>query len=83
MRQNLGHRVANLLADAQLTLRAAGRGTLLLMMAGHGRKSPRHAREWDTSIVICPVETNGARMAGKNPAIAFPQFQLKKIRALR
>jgi hypothetical protein len=46
------------------------------------RKSPRHARVWDTSIVICPVETN-ERMAGKNPAIALPQFQLKKIRALR
>ncbi|WP_342741114.1 hypothetical protein [Bradyrhizobium sp. B117] len=75
--------MANLLADAQLTLRAAGRGTLLLVVARHRRKSPRRARVWDTSIVICPVETNEARMAGKNPAIALPQFQLKKIRALR
>jgi hypothetical protein len=41
------------------------------------------ARAWDTSIVICPVETNEARMAGKNPAIALPQLQFKKIRALR
>jgi hypothetical protein len=83
LRQNLGYRVANLLADAQLTLRAAGRGTFLLVVAGHRRKSPRRARVWDTSIVICPVETNEAWMAGKNPAIALPQFQLKKIRALR
>ncbi|WP_271600382.1 hypothetical protein [Bradyrhizobium sp. CCBAU 45384] len=83
LRQNIGYRVANLLADAQLTLRAAGRGTLFLMMPWHGRKSPQRARVWDTSIVICPVETNGAWMAGKNPAIALPQFQLKKIRALR
>ncbi|WFU29123.1 hypothetical protein QA649_00250 [Bradyrhizobium sp. CB1717] len=75
--------MANLLADAQLTLRAAGRGTFFLVVAGHGRKSPRRARVWDTSIVICPVETNEAWMAGKNPAIALPQFQLKKIQALR
>jgi hypothetical protein len=38
LRQNLGYRMANLLADPQLTLRAAGRGTLFLMMAGHGLK---------------------------------------------
>ncbi|MCS3542313.1 hypothetical protein ACK28Q_42850 [Bradyrhizobium japonicum] len=61
LRQNLGHRVANLLADTQLALRAARRGTFLLMVAGHGWKSPRRARVWDTSIVICPVETNAAR----------------------
>ncbi|CUU14123.1 hypothetical protein CDS [Bradyrhizobium sp.] len=36
LRQNLGHRVANLLADTQLALRAARRGTFLLMVAGHG-----------------------------------------------
>jgi hypothetical protein len=37
LRQNLGHRMANLFADAQLALRAsAWRGTLLLMVAGHG-----------------------------------------------
>jgi hypothetical protein len=83
LRQNLGYRVANLLADAQLTLRPAGRGAFFLMMARHSRKSPCRARVWDTSIVVCPVETNAARMAGKNPAIALPQFQLKKIRALR
>ncbi|WP_246229828.1 MULTISPECIES: hypothetical protein [Bradyrhizobium] len=83
LRQNLGYRVANLLADAQLTLRAAGRGTFLLMMARHRRKSPRPARVWDTSIVICPVGTNEAWMAGKNPAISLPQFQLKKIQPLR
>ncbi|MET4386902.1 hypothetical protein ABIB73_002651 [Bradyrhizobium sp. F1.4.3] len=65
LRQNLGYRVANLLANAQLTLRAAGRGTFLLVVAGHFWKSPRHARVWDTSIVICPVETNERRMAGK------------------
>jgi hypothetical protein len=53
------------------------------MMARHGfEKSPRRARGWDTSIVICPVKRM-AWMAGKNPAIALPQFQLKKIRALR
>ncbi|MEW6149541.1 MAG: hypothetical protein AB1745_16300 [Pseudomonadota bacterium] len=58
LRQNIGHRVANLLAHAQLTLRAsAGCGTLLLMMAWHSRKSPRHARAWSAGIVICPVET--------------------------
>ncbi|WP_246755920.1 hypothetical protein [Bradyrhizobium sp. CCBAU 53338] len=83
LRQNIGYRVANLLADSQLSLRAAGRGTLFLMMARHGRKSPRRARVWDTSIVVCPVETNEALMAGKTPAIALPQFQFKKIRALR
>ncbi|WP_426616342.1 hypothetical protein [Bradyrhizobium sp. McL0616] len=38
LRQNLGYRVANLFADAQLSLRAAGRGTFLLMMAGHSTK---------------------------------------------
>jgi hypothetical protein len=65
LRQNLGYRVANLLADAQLTLRAAGRGTLFLMMARHSRKSPRRARVWDTSIVICPKETNAARWPEK------------------
>ncbi|WP_245305508.1 hypothetical protein [Bradyrhizobium sp. LTSP857] len=83
LRQNLGYRVANLLADTQLTLRGAGCGTLLLMVAGHSSKSPRHARVWDMGIVICPAETNEAWMAGKNPAIALPQFQFKKIRALR
>jgi hypothetical protein len=75
--------MAKLLTDAQLTLRAAGCGTLLLVMAGHRLKSPRHARALDTGIVICPVETNARWMAGKNPAIALSPFQLKKIRALR
>jgi len=41
------------------------------------------ARAWDTSIVICLVEANERRMAGKNPATALSQFQFKKIRALR
>ncbi|WP_369726802.1 hypothetical protein AB8Z38_24315 [Bradyrhizobium sp. LLZ17] len=65
LRQNLGYRVANLLADTQLTLRAAGAGTLLLMMAGHISKSPHRAQIWDTSIVICPAETNERWVAGK------------------
>jgi len=50
LRQNLGYRVANLLADTQLTLRAAGRGTLLLVVAGHVWKSPRHARVWTRAL---------------------------------
>ena len=37
LRENVGHRVAHQLADAQLALRAAGRGTFFLMMAGHNR----------------------------------------------
>ena len=36
-----------------------------------------------TGVEAVPAETNAARMAGINPAIALPQFQLKKIRALR
>ncbi|WP_448046440.1 hypothetical protein [Bradyrhizobium liaoningense] len=83
LRQNVGHRVANLLADAQLTLRApAGRGTLLLMVAWHSRKSPRHARNWDTGIVVFLLKRRGVD-GRKNPAIALPQFQFKKIRTLR
>ncbi|HEX9215143.1 MAG TPA: hypothetical protein VF901_31900 [Bradyrhizobium sp.] len=78
LRQNIGYRVANLLADTQLTLRAAGRGTLLLVVAGHSSKSPRHARVWDMGIVICPAETNEAWMAGKNPAIALRNFSSKR-----
>ncbi|MGY3610370.1 MULTISPECIES: hypothetical protein [unclassified Bradyrhizobium] len=38
VRENLGNRMAHGLADAQLTLRAAGGGTLLLM-TGHYLKS--------------------------------------------
>jgi len=83
LRQNIGYRVANLLPDAQLTLRAAGRGTLLLVVAGHNLEITSSCPRLDTSIVICPVETNERRMAGKNPAIALSQFQFKKIRALR
>jgi hypothetical protein len=83
LRQNIGYRVANLLTDAQLTLRAAGRGTFFLVVAGHGLEITSSCPRLDTGIVICPVGANEAWMAGKNPAIALPQFQFKKIRALR
>ena len=83
LRQNLGYRVANLLADAQLTLPAAGRGTFLLVVARYGLEITLSCPRLDTGIVICPVGANEAWMAGKNPAIALLQFQFKKIRALR
>ena len=35
--QNIGDRMAHRLADAQLSLRAAGGGTFLLVMAGHSQ----------------------------------------------
>jgi hypothetical protein len=51
--ENIGHRMPNQLADAQLTLRAAGSGTFFLVMARHvafskiardGRAYPGHPR---------------------------------------
>ncbi|MBR1176771.1 hypothetical protein JQ617_22670 [Bradyrhizobium sp. KB893862 SZCCT0404] len=75
--------MANLLADAQLALRAAGRGTLLLMMPWHGRKSPRHDRVWDTGIVIFPVETNAVRWPEKIRPSHSRYFSSKKIQSLR
>jgi hypothetical protein len=84
MRQNIGYRMANRFADAQLSLRAAGRGTLLLLVAGH--RSKNHLvmpGVRAAGIGSLPVETNETSMAGAAPAIAFSQFQFKKIRALR
>jgi hypothetical protein len=76
--------MANLLADAQLPLRAAGAGTLFLLVAGHCFEITSSCpRQCGVGICICPVETNEAWMAGANPAIALSQFQFKKIRALR
>jgi hypothetical protein len=76
--------MADRLADAQLPLRATGRGALFLMMAGHSLENHLDVPAFGHEHCHCfGVETNETSMAGRIPAIALSQFQLKKIRALR
>ena len=81
LRQNIGDRVTHGLADAQLTLRAAGGGTFLVM-AGHcGLSKPRCPR-LSRAIHVISGESIKARMAGTSPAMTL-HFQSIKKTALR